>query len=91
MLDIIQHISDNVNLSVAKKIALLDDFCGQYSYQETIPDPADPEGPEIPNPQSKKSFANEKIEDYIKQTISAYRKKIAEQAATFEELILEET
>ena len=62
MLDIIQHISDNVNLSVAKKIALLAAFCYQYGYEDEIEDPDNPEE-KIPNPISKKAFANDKIDN----------------------------
>jgi hypothetical protein len=89
LLDFIQFINDNANLTAAKKTALLDDFCEQYGYQETIENPQDPDGDPIPNPVSKKDFANQKITDYLVQSINAIRKKTAEEAVDFTELTLE--
>lgn len=86
MLDFIQFINDNVSLSVAKKTALLTDFCKQYSYQETI---TDEEGNEVPNPTTKQQFANQKFVDFVVQTVNAQRKRSAESAVEFEELVLE--
>ena len=78
MIDIIGFISGEVSLDTDQKVALLDDFCSQYGYQEEI------EGE--PNPVSKKDFANSKITNYIKETVNAYRKTEAEKATSFTEL-----
>lgn len=82
-------INGEWSATAAKKTAMLADFCYQYGYEDNIPDPAseDPEAT-IPNPVSKTSFANDKIEQYIIQTVNAYRKDVAEAAASFEELDL---
>lgn len=87
MLDFIKHINDNVSLSAAKKTAMLNDFCEQYSYQETIENPEG--GDPIPNPVTKKEFANEKIARYIIGTVNAARLKAGRATIEIEELVLE--
>lgn len=79
MLDFIQYINDNWNVSAAKKTAMLSDFCAQYGYKEE-----DEEG--NPNPVTKKEFANEKIIIYFKESVNAHRKRVAEEAAEYTEL-----
>lgn len=84
-LDFIAFINQNVSLSTAQKQAMLDDFCEQYGYQEEI---EDFEGNLIPNPVSKVKFADERIYDFIRETVHATRIRRAKEATTFEELIL---
>ena len=86
-MDIIGYISDNVSLTAEKKTAMLDSFCEQYSYQEMVGDPED-EGETIPNPISKKDFANEKIEKFVVDTVNAARLKVGRNAVKIEELDL---
>lgn len=86
MLDFIQFINDNVNLSAAKKVELLEDFCKQYGYEEEIDDGA---GGMIPNPVTRKVFANDKISSFIKQTVNAVRRKEQLELVEYEKLILE--
>ena len=82
-MDFIKYINDNWNVSTAKKIAFLNDFCGQYGYQEV-----DDEG--IPNPQTRKEFANEKVIAFFKGAVNSHRKKVVEEATKYEELNFEE-
>lgn len=84
-LDFIGFIGQNVSLSAGKKQAMLDDFVEQYGYEEQIDDG---DGGLIPNPVSKKAFANDKIQRFVMETVHAVRKRRVEQATTFEELIL---
>jgi len=79
--DFVGFIDANCTLSTDKKTAMLDDFCAQYGYQETI---TGEDGREIPNPGSKKDFANEKIKSFIVQTINARRVDEARAAVQYD-------
>lgn len=85
-LDFKTFVSDNVDLTSAKKIALLDDFVLQYGYEENIDDG---EGGTIPNPVTKTETFNQKVTDFIVQTINAQRLKVARDAASITEQTLE--
>lgn len=82
MLDFIQFIDDNANLSAVKKISLLEDFVAQYDYQEELEDGT-------PNPVTKKEFANKQINQYIIQSVQAARFTRSRAAVEIEELELE--
>lgn len=84
MLDYIQFINDNSNLTSQQKTDLLFDFCDQYGYQETVVD--QDTGEEIQNPTTRKEFANQKITDYLIQTVNTVRIKRAKAAADYTEL-----
>lgn len=86
MLDFIGFINDNVDLAVDKKLALLNDFCAQYAYEEFI---FDDEHKEVPNPETKRQFANRKISRYIIESVHAARRKTAVETIELEELVLE--
>jgi hypothetical protein len=80
-IDIIGHINQEVtSLTAQQKKDMLDDLVSYFGYQETI----DGE----PNPVNKKEFANNKIEEFIKDRVKSVRKKRAEQQVTYEELEL---
>jgi hypothetical protein len=86
MLDFIQFINDNAALMTEQKVALLSDFCEQYSYQEFVDDG---QGGQMPNPVGKQEFANAKITDYLEQSVNATRIRRAKEAVSWEELVLE--
>ena len=88
MLDFIGFISDNVDLTAEQKAALLDDFCIQYNYPPTIPSP-NPDDPPIPNPESRRAFANRHITRFIRESVNAARRHVAVETVEFEELELE--
>lgn len=84
-LDYVGFINQNTSLNAAKKQAFLDDFCEQYNYQDQI---EDDDLNLIPNPVTKKDFANEKIDRFLRETVNVIRRKRVEKATTFEELQL---
>ena len=87
MLDFIQFINDNVTvLTPAQKAALLVDFCEAHNYEEFV---TDDDGIEIPNPVSRKDFANMAIKQYFERLINNVRRFHAEEAVSFDELALE--
>lgn len=51
---------------------VLDAFAKMYGRPETIPDPANPTGPQIPNPQTKAQFAKMKLADFIKDVVKGH-------------------
>lgn len=84
-LDFIKFINDTAtNLTVAKKAALLADFCEVFQYQEQLQNPIT--GEMYPNPQTKKEFANEKIQSFIIQNVHELRRRKAEESAAYEKL-----
>ena len=85
-LDFVGFINDNWSAPVAKKVALLNDFCAYYGYEETV---LDPDGNPIPNPVSKQEFANMNIADYIRQSVNSTRLRVAVDAVVIDELVLE--
>jgi hypothetical protein len=82
-LDFIGFINANIGLTNAKKLALLNDFCEQNNYQTMI---VDPDGNSIPNPQTKQEFANEKLNNFLRESVNQIRKKRSQDAATYETL-----
>lgn len=78
MLNFAQFINDNTDFSASKKQEMLDKFCGQYNYQEEI---EDENGDMIPNPVTKVQFFNEKVEEFIRQTINAKKHTEARETA----------
>ena len=91
MLDFIGFISDNANLSAGKKVALLKDFCTQYNYQLTIWSVDEGGDPiQIPNPESRREFANRHITRFIRESVNAVRRQVAVETLTYEELELEQ-
>ena len=66
-------------------MALLVDFCTQYAYQPTIL-----VGDEmLPNPESRRTFANRHITRFIRESVNAARRQVAVETLEFEELELE--
>jgi len=84
MLNFIGFINDNVNLSMSQKLALLEDFCTQYGYQEVLDDGS-------PNPESRREFANHHITRFLRESVNSVRRERAEAEAMYEELKLEAT
>lgn len=48
------------------------DFCDYHGYKVNIPDPANP-GQTIPNPQSRTDFIKQKVGEFIKDSVRAFR------------------
>lgn len=88
MLDFIGFVNDNTSLSEEKKTDLLSDFCRQYRYREEVENPEEP-GEVIPNPVTRKKFANQRITDYIVDSVRAIRTGDARKALEIEELVLD--
>lgn len=65
----------------ASKDEMIDAFAAQYTYQATIPDPANPSGPQIPNPQTKQAFMNKQITAYLRDVFKAAQAQAATSAA----------
>lgn len=85
-MDFIGFINSEWGAAAAVKLEMLEDFCDQYGYQEFLPDE---EGNlTIPNPESRKAFANGKIKQYIIETVNAIRIQRAKEAAPYTELDL---
>ena len=64
-----------------KLAAIRDDFCAQYGYPVTVPNPAfDPLLPETPansrsmaNPETPNAFMRSMVKEYIRGSVEAYR------------------
>lgn len=61
-----------------EKDRILNSFCAQHNYQETI---LDAEGQNILNPQTKAQFFKAKVAEFVKQSVLAYEADQAETAA----------
>jgi len=86
-LDIIGYINDNVtNLTTEQKLAMMDDICYAFDYREEV---SDEDGNMIPNPITKKEWANRHIIIKIVGIVNLARMKKARDAIAFEELELE--
>jgi hypothetical protein len=85
-LDIIGHINQEaVNLTTQQKLKMLDDYASYFGYSDTL---EDGDGNTIPNPETKKEFANRMIEKHIRDIVKSVRKRRAEAQVTYEELEL---
>lgn len=62
------------------KNAVIDAFCDQYGYQETIPDPDNP-AQTISNPQTKQEFYHEQLTAYLRDIYKASKVAIATRTA----------
>jgi len=49
-----------------------DAFAAAYNYQATVPNPADPEGPQIPNPVSKAAFVKQQVTAFIRNVTTGH-------------------
>ena len=65
----------------AAKDGIIDAFAAQYGYQATVPNPANPNGEQIPNPQNKQAFMNAKITAYLRDIYRASKITAAADAA----------
>jgi hypothetical protein len=52
-----------------------------FGYQEVVPDPENPTGPAIPNPESKAAFAKRQVKIWMKQQVSLWESREATVAA----------
>lgn len=53
----------------------------RYGYSTTIQDPANPTGPQIPNPVTLNQFFESWIKDQIRMETKAYEQRVARAAA----------
>lgn len=60
---------------------VIDAITGHYGYTDTIPDPGDPEGPEIANPETKGEFTKRQVAEFIKNNVISWEAKQASEAA----------
>jgi hypothetical protein len=74
MLNFVQFINTNADLTANQKTAWLDDFCEERK--------------RIPDPDPKEEFANEKINGYIEKEVNRVRRRKAELNAEYEKLVL---
>jgi len=85
MIDFVKYISENTpKLTAAKKKAMLEDLAESLQYPETAYDHE--KGAQIPNPQSKADYVNEKITYWIKIRVMGTRRERAAKAQIIEEL-----
>lgn len=72
--------------TIEKKVAFLNDLCATGGYQETITNEA---GETVPNPMTKKEFANRMIAKQIVRWVNGWRKTVAESSVIIESVELE--
>jgi hypothetical protein len=85
-LDIMGHINQEVtSLTLQQKQDMLNDYVSYFGYSDTL---EDAQGNTIPNPETKKEFANRMIEKHIRDIVKSVRKRRAEAQVTYEELEL---
>lgn len=72
----------SIDVPNAVTTRVVDAVCAMQGYHATIPDPANPDGPYIPNPQTKAQFVKAYIAGYIKQIVIAYETQQASAQAS---------
>lgn len=70
-----------IDIAVADLPRVIDAIAGQYNYQDTIPDPNNPEGPEIANPETHAQFAKRQAARWAKENVISWEAKQASEAA----------
>jgi hypothetical protein len=60
---------------------LIDGVCGTYGYTATVPDPANPAGPPIANPETRAQFARRQVRLWLFQSIRDWEAQKAADAA----------
>ena len=68
-----------------KKVAFLNDLCATGGYKETVTS----EAGEIPNPITKKQYANRMIAKQIARWVNNWRRNVAKSSVTIESVELE--
>lgn len=69
-----------ITFPAAQSNRLLNAFVKQYGYTAQVPDPANP-GQTIPNPVSKRDFAEQVLESFVLQSVEAAEKNEAAEKA----------
>ncbi|HEY0098387.1 MAG TPA: hypothetical protein VGB76_05475 [Pyrinomonadaceae bacterium] len=69
-----------ITLPAAQSARLLNAFTKQYGWTAQIPDPANP-GQAVPNPVSKRDFAEAVLESFVLQSVEAAEKNEAAEKA----------
>uniref|UniRef100_A0A6M3J325 Uncharacterized protein n=1 Tax=viral metagenome TaxID=1070528 RepID=A0A6M3J325_9ZZZZ len=86
VLDFVGYINTASPASAAEKALFLTDFCAAQGYTDTIVDAL---GNLIPNPESRKDFANRVILEWFKQVVRNHRFQAASNLIVPEPLELE--
>lgn len=71
----------SVEIADADVPKVLEALASSYNYQETIPNPDDPNGDPIPNPESKAVFANGVVRKFLSEHVRANEIRKAQAAA----------
>lgn len=53
-------------------VRVVNAISSNHNYKETLEDPDDPDGPGIPNPESRGDFSKRMVRRWIKQHVVAY-------------------
>jgi len=89
MADIIGYLNSVepiASWSTAKKQDMLNHYVSHFGYQENIDEGT---GELVPNPESKKQFANRMLKEHIKDCVNSVRDRASKEAATYEKLDLD--
>lgn len=64
----------NITITIpdAQLTRVVDGIAGQNNYQATIPDPANPTGPPIANPETKNQFVKRMMIKWAKESVKAW-------------------
>ena len=73
-LDFIGYINATSSANAAEKGHFLDDLCYSLGYSDTV---VAASGETIPNPETKRDFANRAVMEWLKATVRARRAAIA--------------
>lgn len=79
ILDFIGFINSTSDLSDIQQTMMLDDFCDRYGFIEDLEN-----DPEL----TKREFANQKITEFIQQTVDSQRRKQEEKVIKINSLVL---
>lgn len=66
--------------AIAQRV--LNSFCTIRGYSDTVPNPEDPGGPWIPNPETKAQFAKRQLKEFVLQELTRYEVGVAVAAAS---------
>ncbi len=72
-------ITINIPDAVAGRV--MDAFASRYGWAATIPDPANPTGPMIANPQAKAQFAKARVAAFVHDIVKAHEAVTAAETA----------
>lgn len=86
MIDIFGLIEKSWDATIDQKIAALNDFCDQLQYCDQV---LEENGETVPNPETKKQFANRKTLEYISDTVNKRREVLAASKLQYDQVRIE--